>query len=694
MAEQAQSTPSEGDQTTTDGLHIWSCVNCRRRKLRCDRHEPCANCVRSKIDCHFPVTGRIPRRSRQPATSPAQKQSELLGRLRRLEAVVTELSGQIEDGTIGSSSATSEDTASLWQKGNDPTEDFGSLVTDADGSLRVAKGFWSIFCTEVDNIFQAVADVADDVAADEPSTSDEGPNVEGATRGHHQRFVLGSPPASTPSDDVNLTHLHSHMLFLWQTFCDNVDPFITVLDILATTNMIHSIKGNFNTLSPEDRAQMISISLAAVVSLDEEEVSLNLGVPKPQLLAHLRLGTENALASATFMTTRSLVVAQAFAIYVSILPQLGATQLAAPMTAILVRVAFSLGLHKDPLTVKRGTPSRPAADIQTRRLLWWQVCFLDARVRHKDAPDLSISPTTATTKEPTDIEDGRTGKYDFTGISLCRVRCELWRLSHKIRDISKDDIESQQQLLSDTSARIRETYFSTIDKTDPSLASFANQLTNLFFAQIEYTIKSRQPRTEEQTADTLGAARDLMKTTYILNYYNWKMWHWQLQGYAPWSAMLTTLKILSRRTDWTGPAYSAFFLVRTIINVLPKEAHDLRILQVIKSRFEEMEKTKQQEYSPIGVPHPASDLDSIPGIQSPNQPEVCTAELELPMHVGVGVGNDESSLAALKESWNFTDGADDPTFVWGDWQETDDIMDWQFMDGTLDTSVYWGQQNF
>lgn len=163
----ASSTYRGNVATSETGIRIWSCVHCRRRKLRCERRQPCSNCVRSNLECHFPVTGRIPRRSRDPEAckSSAEKQSELLGRLRRLEAVVTELTAQMEDGAIPasrnsdfvlpdqqSSSSQSElvqNALASWQQGADPMEDFGSLLTDSNGNMRVSKGFWSIFCHEV-----------------------------------------------------------------------------------------------------------------------------------------------------------------------------------------------------------------------------------------------------------------------------------------------------------------------------------------------------------------------------------------------------------------------------------------------------------------------------------------------------------------------------------------------------------------
>ena len=182
-----------------EGLKVWSCINCRRRKVRCDRRHPCAPCTRNKAECVFPASGRIPRRGRDAnyPNPPAQKHAELLGRLRRLEAMVGGLSSQVElehaaavsqrshpvESSMNATSATiatSGDTG--WPdhrlalhgqsaSGNPRTtrdgvqtgsgmargtsespqvsDEFGEPVLASDGDLVVGNHFWTVFCKEV-----------------------------------------------------------------------------------------------------------------------------------------------------------------------------------------------------------------------------------------------------------------------------------------------------------------------------------------------------------------------------------------------------------------------------------------------------------------------------------------------------------------------------------------------------------------
>ena len=179
-----------------ESLKVWSCINCRRRKVRCDRRHPCSPCSRNKTDCVFPVSGRVPRRSRDPNYSqpPAQERIELLGRLRRLEAMIGDLGSQVEHTTAvnegghlvesslttmnATSAASSEigwpdyglarygqtaygnpsttlDEVQNSDRGNDTSEfpqtsdQSTSLVVTNNGDLVVNDRFWTVFCKEV-----------------------------------------------------------------------------------------------------------------------------------------------------------------------------------------------------------------------------------------------------------------------------------------------------------------------------------------------------------------------------------------------------------------------------------------------------------------------------------------------------------------------------------------------------------------
>jgi hypothetical protein len=182
--------PSQSNRSNgTEDLKVWNCINCRRRKVRCDRHFPCAPCIKNKAECVFPVAGRIPRRSRNAnfPKPPAQNQTELLGGLRRLEAMVGDLTSQVENAakekphstdsstvTTSTTGAVSNETGLIENRhisrnqstgGNSnemSTDSSGGnldlpqisnesadLLVASNGDIVVGDRFWTIFCKEV-----------------------------------------------------------------------------------------------------------------------------------------------------------------------------------------------------------------------------------------------------------------------------------------------------------------------------------------------------------------------------------------------------------------------------------------------------------------------------------------------------------------------------------------------------------------
>lgn len=142
-----------------------SCVTCRRRKVRCNKHHPCSNCIKAKIECVYPSPGRAPRKSKKP------RDTELLARLRNLENIVKNLGGP--DAINGNPSSLSlkkptlHQNSAIEQPGNyantsdavqqDATiksevpdtseieENMGKLMVEEGGSQYVSHRFWTTF---------------------------------------------------------------------------------------------------------------------------------------------------------------------------------------------------------------------------------------------------------------------------------------------------------------------------------------------------------------------------------------------------------------------------------------------------------------------------------------------------------------------------------------------------------------------
>lgn len=157
-----------------------SCAVCRSRKVRCDKLSPCSNCRRANIACVVPSNDRPPRWARRleritnnaASTEQAPQESEgarqVMERLRNLESLVKELSGQLEQANAAASSAagssnvnspgasTQEGDADRQMSAPSTTsatemqKHFGRLVLqDTSQSHYVGSGFWSRVSDEV-----------------------------------------------------------------------------------------------------------------------------------------------------------------------------------------------------------------------------------------------------------------------------------------------------------------------------------------------------------------------------------------------------------------------------------------------------------------------------------------------------------------------------------------------------------------
>ncbi|KAK0732529.1 fungal-specific transcription factor domain-containing protein [Apiosordaria backusii] len=483
----------------SSALNPRSCVTCRRRKVRCDKHMPCSNCCRAQIPCIFPAPGRAPRRPRPkdpnaPAKQPSsERELELMRRLRKLEGIVEELSGQIEveTGRPAYSAGNSPEGTTMYSGGQDhqtpggrpiapalsnsninlaagvttpdvpkpPTrtisqttlsepdrlgklspdvhKQFGRLMLNERGGTRyVSSGLWSSITDELNEIRRESQNIHDESEdSDDEATPESSEHVRPSVLSH-QSWIMGYSSA-----DVDLRPLHplpSQIPFIWQVFQENVDPILKVLHVPSMNKLIRDYRRNLDTLTPSTEALMFSIYYASITSLDEDEVRRNFDAEKDTLLQKYRFALEQALGRSNLLTTPDLVVAQAFLLFLVLVRRHDDTRFAWTLTGLLIRISQALGLHRDGTHFDNITPF----EIEMRRRLFWAVCVLDLRSAEDQGTDLTVVEQTFDTQYPMNINDTdispestclpepRVGTTDMT-FSLIRYEmCSLARSLH------------------------------------------------------------------------------------------------------------------------------------------------------------------------------------------------------------------------------------------------------------------------
>ena len=123
-------------------LKSYSCLTCRQRKVKCDRHNPCSNCVKAARQCSFipPVRGKR-KRTKAPKEG-------LHAKLRRYEELLKSYGAKIEpseyDGDSDSETVSQPDAGmtedadprSKTSPGSFVLEEMKPRLIDKEGSSR------------------------------------------------------------------------------------------------------------------------------------------------------------------------------------------------------------------------------------------------------------------------------------------------------------------------------------------------------------------------------------------------------------------------------------------------------------------------------------------------------------------------------------------------------------------------------
>ncbi|KAK2070485.1 hypothetical protein P8C59_004972 [Phyllachora maydis] len=201
---------------------------------------------------------------------------------------------------------------------------------------------------------------------------------------------------------------------------------------------------------PSAQALVFAAWFAAAVSLDGDNdndddddddnnnnsttAAALFGVPRAQLVAHMQLGAESALARAEFLRTTRLETLQAFVVYMLPLCRAEVSRAHSVLVGAAVRMAECMGLHRD------GTAYGLAPlDTHVRRLVWHQLCFLDIRTCEAQGPRPAIRRDDYDTRLPLSCpEDALTG---MTTAAAAAAAAATTGAGAGMMDLDMDDAE-------------------------------------------------------------------------------------------------------------------------------------------------------------------------------------------------------------------------------------------------------------
>ncbi|KAF2822360.1 hypothetical protein CC86DRAFT_469750 [Ophiobolus disseminans] len=571
----SSSGPSNGAPTPNPR----SCVTCRRRKVKCDKRQPCSNCVRAKIECIFPGPGRAPRKSRKPPDA------ELLDRLRRLEGVVSSLNAQVEEheqeaaereerGSTGDASCpfsngktnpNAKDDASRVAV-DDSVEGlesrFGRLVVEKGRSRYINNSFWASLNNEVEDLKAILIEPSDD---EDDVLSPDSTN---AASSSHQGFIFGY--SSTSVDMQALHPSEQQAREFWDIFKENVDTLMKVLHIPTFEPVFLNAIAHLDTCSRGLEALLFVIYYGAVTSTQNEDCLEKWGEDRATLLGRYRVGLEQGLARANFLYCDEMVVLQAFVTFLVLLRRNDDARKIWTLTGLVVRIAQTLGIHRDGSHFKLAP-----FEIEMRRRLWWQVCILDARASEDHGCDPTIVEAQFDTKMPLNIND--TDLYPemtdfpqerkgFTDMTFSLLRFEVANIFRRILYIppgpnrcteffSGLTIEQKEKWITECHQRMEEKYLVNMDMSIP-ICWVTATISRLIMSKMWLVVYHPHQRKDggaslpQETKDKLfiTSLENVEYSILLETEARTMKWGWLFRTYVQWHAIAFLLSELCVRT--------------------------------------------------------------------------------------------------------------------------------------------------
>ncbi|KAI0441194.1 fungal-specific transcription factor domain-containing protein [Xylaria telfairii] len=454
--------------------HLRSCVLCRQRKVKCDRRQPCSNCLRAGANCvHPPGAGRAAKRPRQAVDV------KVLDRLSQLETTIRRLQQQTKERDaepqITSESPQALESRVLADEASQETEaatELGRLVVEESQSRYVSNVMWADLTESIEQLRGMFLDTSpkdedspqlDDSPpfndAESPNPGSLGPNA--ALFGY--RSLAHSLRDFHPSVDLSMR--------LFQLFNDNVLPVVRIFHSPTLIRLFWSAVVSTDSLDKETEALLFAIYYSAVISIDPNQCANIVGTPRSVIVERYKFAAEQALARANLLNTHSTLLLQAAILYVSVLRSDDGTRTVWSLIALISHVARSMGLHRD------GTAfNLPPFETEIRRRIWHHIRLIDHRSTEYHGYEPTLADVTAfDTRWPLNVNDSDLSsdmvdpppeRDGATEMTLTHARCNAWRISQKMKRASRLSFQARLQLMDEHDKWV-EKYVERCDPNEP-----------------------------------------------------------------------------------------------------------------------------------------------------------------------------------------------------------------------------------
>ncbi|KAI4170684.1 MAG: hypothetical protein LQ343_004782 [Gyalolechia ehrenbergii] len=408
------------------GPQPHSCVVCQRRKVKCDRANPCSNCVRHKVECEFRAPAPPRRRKRQ---SP---DAHIHAKLRRYEDILQKYGVKPEDLKSGQDIDRPSNLVppSARAKGEANTDIQNGSSTSENKPFLSQRKRKSPQSTPYAAVSEEIKHLEGLLEGSDDEDRKPGPGV--IQRAYDQLLADGSGLLFGFSVTGNLKNLHPspiNIFRLWQTYINCVYPLSMIFHAPTVQQQILDASADLDNVSESMEALMFAIYYAAVVALSAEDCEAMFGIPQHVVMNKYMLATQQALNAAKLLKNLDIMVLQALVVF------LGAARHSIDPRSLwihcgtAIRLGERIGLHRDGTSL-----GLPPFETEMRRRLWWQIVVLDTRIAEISGAGTSILAAMFDTHLPSNVNDSNLNPemgeippnhLGTTDMTFCLARYEI-----------------------------------------------------------------------------------------------------------------------------------------------------------------------------------------------------------------------------------------------------------------------------
>ena len=338
------------------------------------------------------------------------------------------------------------------------------------------------------------------------------------------------------------------------------------------------------SLDRNHEALFLALVLVSIVSMSPEQCMSILGKERDLLVSRYRFAVEQALSRADFLNTQSLILLQAAVIFLIGVRREDDTRFVWSMTALVLRVAQGLGIHRDGSNFKL----KPF-ETEMRRRLWWHICMLDIRSSEDHGTNSQIHDRMYDTQLPLNINDDDITpemeeppkeREGFTDMTFCLIRGEITVALRRVSNTGPNTTFSSSnmqlspsmcsKLIHATNQRIEAKYLRHCDTSVP-IQWVCATVARLILTKLWLVIHHPMMRPDQGVSLNIASREGLFKTSVEVAEFacllttdkKTQKWGWMFTTNMQWHAMAFILSELCVRPE--GPLTDrAWYAVSTL----------------------------------------------------------------------------------------------------------------------------------